>query len=163
MRRELDNGKLRRKCCECQLVKPITESESVLHQGLIEMEPTVLAKEILAYRAYIKVLQENEKEILDMTDRKKVLLKFNKATYSIKENTIFLSDGQMIAVTPFSLDGWVRKPVQNGSMISFSGKAADVNDSRLVDHIIVFVDEKFVHSTTTNVSRKDVSEIYKIS
>jgi len=63
LRLELASGKFRRKCWDCPLVKPTTNSETTLRQGFIQMSPDALAEEIINYRRYIEGCHERERSL----------------------------------------------------------------------------------------------------
>ena len=88
----------------------------------------------------------------------KVLLISEKPALSIEENMITSTDGKKILLVEKAFEGWVDTAEDNGEHINLSGWAANMNNLKLVDSIVVFVDGKESGRVKTDVLRVDVSK-----
>ena len=88
----------------------------------------------------------------------KGLLKAEKPSLSIDKNIITAADGKKIMFVEKAFGGWVDNAEDNGENIVLNGWAADVNNLKLVDIIVVFVDGKESNRVKTDVLRVDVSK-----
>ena len=70
--------------------------------------------------------------------------------------TIITSEGKSIPVIPGALVGFVDRAGISNDRVKFSGWAADIKNSELPEAIVIFVNEKFVHSGRTCTGRPDV-------
>jgi hypothetical protein len=86
------------------------------------------------------------------------LLISEKPALSIEKNMITSADGKKILLVEKAFDGWVDTAEDNSENINLSGWAADVNNLKLVDSIVVFVDGKESGRVKTDVLRMDVSK-----
>lgn len=68
LRKELADGRLRRKCWDCPLVKPTTDNERVISQELLKLDAEELAGEIMAQRRYIESVNARENRLLQEKD-----------------------------------------------------------------------------------------------
>jgi len=68
LRRELDTGKLRKKCWECPLIKPTTDNEDVLRIEMEKLDSITLTKELITHMRYMEAAHEREKALQETTD-----------------------------------------------------------------------------------------------
>jgi len=88
----------------------------------------------------------------------KDLLKSKKPALKIENNIITSTGGKEIMLAKKAFDGWVDNAEDNGKNIALSGWAADVNNIKLVDIIVLFVDGKEIGRVKTDALRLDVSK-----
>jgi hypothetical protein len=88
----------------------------------------------------------------------KGLMKSKKPTLSIGNNTSTSTGGKKIMFAEKAFGGWVDNAEDNGENIVLNGWAADVNNLKLVDSIVIFVDGKESGRVKTDVLRMDVSK-----
>lgn len=84
-----------------------------------------------------------------------------KKAYSFQSKHITSFNGKKIKIISNAIKGWVRAKKKQEGFVSFSGWAADIENSRLVDAVLVFVNGKFVFSNQERSSRRDVGKHFK--
>jgi hypothetical protein len=81
-------------------------------------------------------------------------------SYQLQQDKIISLIGKQILIEPRKITGWV-DTVQNDNQVIISGWAADVVQGRLVDAVVVFVDDESVSAGCTNIPRLGVSEKFE--
>lgn len=130
-----------------------------------------VASEIPYKGKYLRKLVDIPKKVTK-DKKKKTDSRFNKfvwvlkglfkVTYTVNGKVITSSKGNKHMVTPDKvLVGWVDSAEVKNGYIELSGWSADVDNSRLVDIVIVFVDGKSATWTKTIMRRESVSREFK--